>query len=89
LIGNALFIGFSFASHRPRCIIEPLSQIDTALRIATFVVKQGRPMYGKKNITAFPAGLIQDHIPITIHVLGAQPFHQSISVNQFFKREEK
>ena len=84
-----MFYNFYLYAPEKIAIIGISFQVDTALRIATFVVKQGRPMYGEKNITAFPAGLTQDLIPITIHVLGAQPFHQLISINHFLEREEK
>jgi hypothetical protein len=46
-------------------------------------------MYGRKNNSAFPAGLIQDLIPVTIDAVGARLLAQIISVKHFFERIEK
>lgn len=58
-------------------------------RSATFVVKRSRTMYGRNYNSAFPAGLIQDLIPVTIDAVGARLLAQIISVKHFFERIEK
>jgi len=58
-------------------------------RTTTFVVKQSRMMYGRKYNAAFPAGLIQDLIPVTIYAIGARSLAQIIPVKHFFERIEK
>jgi hypothetical protein len=55
----------------------------------TYVVKQGRKMYGRKHSTLFFAGLFKDLIRITIRAAGVRSLGQTISVNHFFEGIEK
>jgi hypothetical protein len=46
-------------------------------------------MNGRRHNPAYPDGLIQDRVPITIRTERGQILRQNISVNHFFERIEK
>ena len=80
---------FFLTLHGSHRIIKRAFREGTARRITIFVVKRSRMMYGRNYNSAFPAGLIQDLIPVTIYAIGVWSLAQIIPIKHFFERIEK